>query len=320
MNAVILGSVVLAIAGGAGIAHAAEPLAVEQPATVCTYRAEPVVADAPIKQSTLTVLARQPAEDGEVRRDTLIALDLEYRIKDFAAGSFNIMPMFKTAGDFSSAPGGPSDYPPLEAAAGKVHLCVPLDEMYRSPTLEWPITIVLNLMQSLPGGSMMINASAPPLKFKAADAPEEGLARQAARPPIEYYDNLKTVWNFFESRLARYKACNQRFPEGQAALTKSYRRWEARHADAIQLGSELQFDFLLYSENGNTARATYMFDALRSVTLRSYAQQPAEVLQRQCAVTLSEFSDPEDLSDNVINDEIAYLRKWQATHEKAKTP
>jgi len=325
MKAAVLAGLVLAFAGGAGVVHAlepvpAEPQAVEKTATACTYRDEPVPTNAPIEKSTLTLLGRDPAESGEVHRDTPIALDLEYRIKDLGAGAVYIIPFFKTAGDGSTTPGDPSTYPALAAAAGRAHLCVPLAEMYAVPMLDWPITVVLNLMQTLPNGSMMIIASLRPMKFNAADTPEGALARQAERPPIEYYDALKTVWNFFETRLARYKACNQRFPEGQPALTVAYRRWESRHTAALQLASELQFDFYLMSMNGHTPEATMMFDGARESMLNSYAQWPVENLRRECARILSEFSDTEDLSDNVFTDEIAYLRKWQATHAKGKAP
>jgi hypothetical protein len=323
MKAAILGGVVLAFVGGACIVRAVEPVPVEPPAVEpttakCTYRDEPVPTSAPIAESALALLARQPAESGQVRSDTVIELDLEYRIKDFGARSVNIMPFFKTLGDGSSSPGELSDYPALKSAAGKVHMCIPLAEMYTVPTLEWPIRFGLNLMQSLSGGSMQFLASTPNLKFDSADPPEGAIARQADQPPIEYFDNLRAAWNFFESRLARYKACVERFPEGQAALTRSYRRWESRHADTIQFVSELQFDFYLLSSRNDTGYATRMFDAAHEGTLHAYAQQPIESLRQHCARALSEFSDSEDPTDSAIEDEIAYLKKWRAAHPKAK--
>jgi hypothetical protein len=320
MKVRMLGSVVLAIAGSSGLAYAADPSAVEQPAATCTYRAEPSTAAAPITKSVVTLLALNPAADAEVRRDTLIGFDVEYRIKDFTADTYFLMPLWATAGEGSDAPAGMSDYPRLEAAAGKVHVCVALAEMYDSPTTQWPLTIWLSLMKMQPDGSSLWIEGLRKVKFNALDIPAEALARQAEGPPIEYYDNLKKVWNFFEARLARYKVCNQRFPAGQAAMTKAYRRWEARHADEVQFVSELQFDQYLFSMHGNTARATYTFDAVRALTLRGYTEMPAESLRQQCDIALSEFSDPEDMTDNIIGDEVAYLRKWQATHKKAKTP
>ena len=56
---------------------------------------------------------------------------------------------------------------------------------------------------------------------------------------------------------------------------------------------------------------------MRAATLLGHTEMPAEILRQQCDIALSEFADSEDLTDNIIEDEVAYLRKWHATHEKA---
>ena len=87
MKAMIWSGVMLVVAGGAGTAHADDPAVVaDQPAATCTYRAEPSTAAGPIVKSEVTLMAVVPAAGGDVRRDTLIAFDVEYRIKDFVGG------------------------------------------------------------------------------------------------------------------------------------------------------------------------------------------------------------------------------------------
>ncbi|MEJ0085484.1 MAG: hypothetical protein WDO72_07375 [Pseudomonadota bacterium] len=316
MKAMILSSVMLAIAGGTGLAHGADASAAGAAATNCTYRAEPSTAAGPIAQSETTLISVAPAAGGDVRRDSVIVFDVEYRIKDFVADRFFLMPLFKTAGLGSSAPGGPSDYPYLATAAGKVHMCVPLAEMYDKPTMEWPLTVEMHLMQSRPDGSSIAVASARKVKFNSLDIPAGTFERQADRP-VEYYDALGRAWDFFEKRLAQYKACNQHFADRQPALIKAYRSWEARHSDTLRFVSDLQFDEYLHSSGGDAARATYLFDAVRATTLDGYSQMPVQMLRQQCELALSEFSDSEDPTDNIIEDEVAYLRKWHAARKKA---
>jgi hypothetical protein len=329
MRTMILSCAMLALAGAARAAEpaveaAAPTAAVAQDApaasATCTYRVEPAVTASPAKttKTTLTMLAVNPAADADVTRATTVSFDLEFHIADFAKNTFFLMPLFETAGEGWNSAHGPADYPPLEAAAGKVHLCVPLAELYDAPTIHWPLRISVSLMRLHADGASSGQNGIRAVKFNSVDIPAEALARQAEQPPIEYHDALKKVTGFFETRLARYKACNQRFPAQQPQLTKAYRSWEARHADTVQYVAGLQFDHFLFLMNGNVASATAVFDASRDANLRAYTDMAAGQLRQQCEYALSEFQDPDDTTDMVIGDEVAYLRKWNDTHKKAK--
>ena len=246
-----------------------------------------------------------------MRKTTVIGVDVEYHIAKFEPDKIFLMPLFPTAAMGGMAPGDRGDFPFLKSAAGKAHLCVPLGEVYDHSGVIWPLSmnVNINLETDVRGSSRML-AQSRSVKFNAVDIPAGALERQAAAPPAEYQDALRGSFGYFEKRGAMYKVCIQHYPDMQAAFTKAYRRWEARHAEDIRLVNERQFDFLKSTMNDSEQAATQFFDLTREANIKAYESMTNQQRRGSCQSMLEEFQDPEDMTENAIGDELAILRAW----------
>jgi len=277
--------------------------------TSCNYHEEPGTA-AKVTKSKVDLQTVVPAEGGELTKSTVIEVDVEYQVAEFEPKTFRLFPMFVTEGFGSMSPLDAGKLPFLESAAGKVHLCVPLDRVYEHPTVEWPLSMFLMLLRERADGGGKSAAWSRKVKFKALDTPEEALARQAMALPVEYHDALNKVSVFFDNRQAGYKACIARFPAMQPALTKSYRAWENRHREAIDLVNGALFDKIMKETRGREDIAAKFYDVRVEAMSQGYKNWPSTSLKQTCDGFLEDFSDNEDISDNAITDELVILRRY----------
>jgi len=285
---------------GATAAHAVDGV------KACRYREEPGSATK-IDKTKVTILGTDPADGGDVRRESVVSVDVDFQIADFQAKTFRFMASFPTAGQGSMSPLEHEDAPYLESASGKAHVCVPLHELYDHPSVIWPLSMRMSILQetSESGGKMVGWSSS--VKFDALDAP----ARAAAALPEEYYDALRHTWEFFNGRLERYKACIARFPAKQPAYTRIYREWEGRHRAAIDFVTQLQYDDLKTRADGRDSMAMRMYDGMIGGMQKFYEAMPEAKLKQQCEFLMEDFADTEDISDSAVSDELATLRKFR---------
>jgi len=276
----------------------------------CQYREEPGTATK-IEKTRISLLAVDPAEGGEVRRESVVSVDVEFQIADFEPKTFRFMANFPTKGLGSTGALDPGNSPYIESASGKVHLCVPLDELYESPMVLWPLSMRVEVLRETGGGSGTIAGSSSSVKFNAVDSPAGALERQAKAPPEEYYDALRHVSGFFNSRMTRYKACIARFPAMQPALTRAYRAWEGRHRADIDFVAELQFEDIKARFDGREVIAARIYDVTVQAAMKFFEDMPAAELKTQCENALAELADTEDVSDSAISDELKVLRRYQ---------
>lgn len=217
---------------------------------------------AAVAATKIILLGFDPPEGREVNRNTVLGIDVEFHIRNFTPGGFRLMARFSTRSLGTTSPGARGDYPYLQSPSGKVHLCVPLAELYDSETVVWPLTMMVSVHEDLDAaGSSRVQADTSTVQLKSSDVPAEALARQAAAPPIEYHDALMKTFGYFEARAAMYKVCIRRFPETQPQFTPAYRRWEERHAADIAMVSELQFQEYKVVVRNNMQVAAKVFDS-----------------------------------------------------------
>jgi len=277
----------------------------------CTYHEEPDDA-APVSKDSVTLLAVDPPDGAEVRKDTVLVADVQFRIAKFEPKKYFLEPMFLTAGFGSMSPAGPGDTAMLEHASGTVHLCVRLQEVYDHPAMAWPLSMRIQMLKVTDGRNVDSAGFSSQVKFKSSDAP-------ADRRPDEYYDSLKHASSYFDNRLLLYKLCIAHYPATQPAFTKAYRAWEGRHRADIELAAELQFENYKNMVGGRTDQATTVLDGVAAASRKYYEDLPAAALKHECDMKLSEMADPDDTTNIVVGDEMAVLRKYsKRTAEKPK--
>jgi len=303
----------LILLSGMSVAAAAEAEA------ACQYHEEPG-AEAKPDKSKVSLQAVKPGEGGDLTRATVIEADVDYQIADFAPKTFHFLALFPTGGLGSMSPLDSENTPYIASATGKAHLCIPLGEVYDHPTMQWPLSMQVMVLRDRPdgrGGSGV--ATSRSVKFHVLDTPERELARQAAALPVEYSDALAKVSAFFANRVSIYKACIQRFPAMQPAMTKSYRAWEARHRDSIDLATAAQFESLTIEAGGREDVAMRIYDDSMETMIQGYLSYAEGDLKRHCQFSLEDFSDLEDLPDLAVSDELKVIRKYYPTQSVEKT-
>ncbi len=276
-------------------------LALAEP--TCAYREEEVSLPVAARDS-VTLLGVDPPEGAELRKEMGLAVDAQFQIADFEPDTYFAIVLFPTAGFRAMSPGDPTNTPMLKHASGKVHLCVPLQEVYDHPQMTWPLSITVLLLKKGEDNRSSSVASSRKVAFKSPDAPANRTVL-----PDEYFDSLTRTNSFFDKRQAIYKVCIARYPAMQPEFTKAYRAWEARHRADIELVAELQFEQYKEITKGRADFAARLADsATASIRQRYEGMKPAS-LKQECDRELAEFVDPDDTTDIIIGDELAVLRR-----------
>ena len=288
-------------------------------AATCQQVQEPGSATVKVKESSIALVAVEPLAGGDVRRETIITVDLEYRIAGFEAGRFFVMATFPTFGNRAMSPGEEKDRLFLESAAGKLRLCVPLKEVYEAEDVSFPLRMRLSLYRAEGDGTSVAVTSMRSLQFQSPDAPGRNLELQAARPPQEYYDALTQVSGFLNGRSALYKTCIERFPARQPTLTPAYRAWEGRHMEQIEMVSLAQFGANLEHASGRADIAARIEDTQAKSLREFHARMPVEKLGLECDRIIEDAIAADDLTDDAISDEIEIVRKyWRSAPDGRK--
>jgi hypothetical protein len=291
-------------------AHAACETRVEpMPFTEAKGSAGPV-----IRRTELRSLVLDPPAGAELREDTVLAIDFEYRIVDFVPGRFRVSPQFKTGVNRSNSfdPEGGDSEVELGTAAGRVHLCVPMSLLYQKHALEvtWPLELQLLILDGERYATSRSVASSDKLTLNAVNVPAAALERQAKAPPPEVEAALDAAFYNYTGRAAVYKACLQRLPAMQAAITPAYRGWETRNRADIDWVSALKYEALKEHAQGNAGVAMQFIDRITETMQKSYEDWTVQQLRPQCADIIEQARDGDQ--DKSLERNLAVLRKWHA--------
>ncbi len=285
----------------------------------CVPQVEPLEfpADgAPVKnEAQLLSVKFDPPAGAEVRRDTIITVDFEYRLSDFSPGRFEVTPLFKTGTNQSRSfdVDGKDPAVKLPSAAGRMRMCVPLAVLYDAEGVFWPLELwVMIVMEDGARGRKLGITTSKPVKFNAVDVPPAALARQAKAPPPEYDDALEYSFGYYRTQGNVYKACLQRFPPLQSKLTPAYRTWESRHRNDIDFVWTLKFESLRNQFDGRGDVAMTVLDDVAAFELKDLASWDAERLRDRCEEILEQLNPEDDHTAGMVSHHLVILRNWQA--------
>jgi len=259
--------------------------------SACKYRETPA-ADAQVETTKITLLKTTPADGGDVRRVTIVAVDVEYQLTDFAPQTFRLISLLPTNTASTISPFDETETPFLTAASGRVHLCVPLARAYENQTVRWPLSLQVAVLRSAHSARTgNIVASTPWIKFNALDMPHGALERQANAPNVEYRRALTYANFFFVSRNALCEVCLQRAPELQPKLSGAYHSWKARHRDDMEFVSHLQLEEYQKSANGSATVAFQMAEDVKKSTVDAYNKMDDTQLHPLCKAILVDLRE-----------------------------
>jgi hypothetical protein len=281
----------------------------------CEPKVEPIEVPK-VEKSELQSVVIDPPAGTEVHKDTVLTVDLEYRIADFSPGQFRLLPLFSTGVNRSDTfeVDGKDPQVALESPAGRVRLCLPLAGFYGrdAESVSWPLELSLTVVKADGTGASRSVTSRRPIKLNSVDVPAAALERQAKAPPPEYEDALDFTFNHFQRRAALYKACLQRFQPLQPKLTAAYRTWEARHKADIEFVSELRFESIREHSKGRTDVAMKFIDYLAEMHQQEYLARGAAQLRTNCEELLEQVNPLDDHTTDLLADHLVVLRKWRA--------
>lgn len=286
----------------------------------CETRIEPMPsaqtkgdAHSPIRESEFRSVVLNPPSGTELRADTVLAVDFEYRIADFSTGHFRVLPLFKTGYTSSNTfdPEGRKADIELDSATGRAHLCLPLAHLYAKHALEvtWPLELQLIILKGDVSGGGRSVAMSPLFKLNSVDVPAAALERQAKAPPPQVQAALESAFNNFATRSALYKVCLQRFPALQDRLTPAYRAWETRNKADIDWVSSLKFEVLKEESRDGARGAMMAIDHMDAATRAFYDSWTSAQLTPQCEDIIVQASAKE--VDLPLARSLAELRKWR---------
>jgi hypothetical protein len=300
-------------------AWAQDSAALPEAPTKCVYSEQALANERPVKSDTLTLLGTDPPAGADVRKDTVIGVDVQFHIRNFRPDAFFVLPQFPTLSATTMSPGNPGDDPALHAASGQVHLCVRLEEPYESVNLKWPMTMLLGLYEETGERSGRMLANTESIGFHGLDIPAESLAWQASAPPEGYLKALREVFNYIEQQGAVYQTCITVLPDVQAKFTPIYHAWESRNATVIAQVEEQQIEQFRIEMKGNMQYAMYMYDMLGKSISAEYAKFPEQQLRAQCSYIQRALSDSDGDPKNAVRDELATVLAYLAKQAKTKS-
>jgi hypothetical protein len=310
-------AVVIAACGAVPAARASDP-----PLATCVYREEPIL-DAPAVAETakkepshVTLLAMTPAEGGEVRADSVIEIDVEYHVANFAPDTFFLVPVFPTLARGFTSPGQFSDFHKLQSASGKVHLCVPLKEMYQSRSVLWPLSLMINLHEQVSEYSRMA-AHSRSVALNSLDVPAGALKRQEDAMPDDVRLALGSLFAFVENQGALHKVCSGRFPDMRASFIKTFRAWEQRNATHIRQIQEMQYAIHLETFD-NPAVAAKVFDGKRADVIDYLNGLKDAELRKSCERAMNALADQTSDLPTVAAANFKIVQKYLADKSKPK--
>jgi hypothetical protein len=267
------------------VAAGANAAAKEKP-PACAYLEQPLPAPAPapaLERSRLLLQATTPAPGEAVHPDTVIGVDVEYHIADFAPGQYELIVHFArfTVGS-STIVGREEGRRTLSQAHGTVHLCVPVGGLFREENLRWPLQMLVSLQRRTGLQSSTLYADARRVEFPSPDLSAKVLARQQLAPSEDYYLALDEVFAFLETHQAAYRECIAQFPEFLHELDVPHRDWMARNSALIAQAEALELERYTEATRGTTGQPAQKVAEVRADIVEQIAREPELNLRRRC--------------------------------------
>jgi hypothetical protein len=191
----------------------------------CVYSEHsPGSAEEPAKRSRLVLSATTPAEGEAVHPGTVIGIDVEYHVANFAPGRYRLVINFS---DF--IPGSTTTVDDTDGsrfitqAQGAAHLCATIRGLFPKEDVRWPLQMYVSLQESTGGRASTLHAETRRVSFPSPDLSARALERQKLAPPEDYFHALDAIFMYREEHSAVFRACVARLPDTAATFDESYR-------------------------------------------------------------------------------------------------
>jgi hypothetical protein len=250
-----------------------------------------------LRDSELRSVVVDPSVGTSVGRDSVITVDFEYRAVGFGTAQFWLSVEFRIGPIYRVFDAGGRDPTiPMEFAAGRVRMCMPLAGLYGADALSvsWPLEMRVVMRKGNLPVSLEV-ASSPGFKLNVADIPPAALEKQAKAAPPEVDSALIEAYDHVDMHRAMYELCREKFPNIHGRLIPAYREWESRHDDDLDFISRLMFEQLSEQYAGRVHIATAILDGAHRDMLDQLASGSVDSLKFRCvtfvaALRTGEFS------------------------------
>lgn len=250
-------------------------------APACSYSEQPMEAPAPApKRNQLQLLGSTPASGEAVHPTTVLGVDVEYHIVDFAPGRYELVlhAAGLALGSTSIIGDGGEGKHLLASAHGKAHLCAPLRPLFAADGLRWPLQLHVSLQKQSGPSSFTLYAQTARLQFPSPDLSKKMLEKLQATRSETWYMALDAVFDFRYRNEYTYSTCVERFPETVATLQAPFKGWSERNAALFMRIDELQMQRF-----GEFVRGT---NRTAEASMKGAREDFAEHMERQSDVTM----------------------------------
>jgi hypothetical protein len=248
-----------------------------------------------IRQSSVQLQLVEPANDAAVDADSVLVVDVDYRVAHFEPGKYGLM-MYFPALVSSASPQGPEGRYELRQASGRVRLCVPLRPAYETSRLRWPLGISVSLNRALPqqspGFSAMFEqvATSETVALNSVMPPRQTERLQAGTVDPAYRDAVAELTGTIVRMNALEQVC-RRQGDIEAEFTAAFRGWVARNEPLIRRILVIQRDLYLR----DMGRPEFVADVMKmqaAAAVKALEQLPADAQLAECRRHTRAFSNP----------------------------
>jgi len=221
----------------------------------CAYSEQPMAAaEEPAKRSRLLLGDTTPAAGEAVHPNTVIGIDVEYHVVDFAPGRYQLVINF--AGFIPGATTTVDDNDEdrfIAQAHGKAHLCATIRGLFTKEDVRWPLQMFVSLQERKGANSSILHAETRRVAFPSPELSSKALERQKLAPPEDYFYALDAIFMYREEHAAAYRACVARLPDTATTIDEPFREWNERNRDLFEQVGALQLERYTQAYRGSDA-------------------------------------------------------------------
>jgi hypothetical protein len=281
MNVIRLGWTSLVGLSLAGIAAAA-PSEGEAAQRACGHGQEHEIEGPRARKPSLALLSVRPAESSYVTDETVVTAELEYDIDKFEPGMYQLNVQFETVDPKITTSGVPVQFPEVQFAHGALRFCFPLGNLWKQPTVKWPLGMKFNLTHRNDDGSTGVIASTLVTRFNVAKLPASALNRASPNADqAAMREAIDKLVPFFEIVQVHVEACAETFPDMKSRLVPLLADWRKRHAGLQKKTDLLNADLMRHRGISGDGLLQWM-EAMRTGMLNSLRETPQALSRRNC--------------------------------------
>jgi hypothetical protein len=283
MKVIRIACVTLACLSLADIAVAASPEG-EAALRTCGHGQEREIKGPLARKPSITVTSLRPAEDSYVTDETMVTAELEYDIDRFEPDLYQVNIQFETIEVKNTTGGAFSEHPELQFAHGTVRICYPLRNVWRDPTVKYPLGMLFHLTRRNEDGSTTPVASTPVARFNVAKLPATALNRAAPNADqVAMRDAVDKMASFLEIVPVHVESCAEAFPDMKPRLLPLLADWRKHNAVLQEKSDTLYVDLIRQRYPGIPKDGVLVYlEATRTAMRNGLREAPEALSRRNC--------------------------------------